>query len=301
MKNLRKIIASFIIVLGMFSNIVPALATTYNYDALGRVIKVIYDSGQKVCYTYDEAGNIISITASDNSAKGGNSGSGSTGSRKTTNSYPEQISVTSPSDDGSYTAQIPGYVKQLNTFDTFQLKLGDVAIPFPVSELQSAMNGGNVKISVAPAGKTVLSQAAAVMNKAEIIDGFNISTAAESNIKMSAMITVNLPLQAISLIKQGTVPKICCYNPSTKSMFDTKAVFNLTDSTATFSTNNTESLGIGNKSSLTFIILAVNPKPYKLDTGSTLNVNKDKTYQFKITSAAKPVFVCGNGVTLFPV
>lgn len=31
--------------------------TTYQYDALGRVIKVIYPDSKQICYAYDSAGN----------------------------------------------------------------------------------------------------------------------------------------------------------------------------------------------------------------------------------------------------
>ena len=36
--------------------------TTYQYDALGRVIEVDYPDGSKVLYTYDAAGNRTRIT-----------------------------------------------------------------------------------------------------------------------------------------------------------------------------------------------------------------------------------------------
>ena len=44
---------------------VSAWAITYKYDALGRVIKITYDDGSVVEYIYDEAGNRIEVTATE--------------------------------------------------------------------------------------------------------------------------------------------------------------------------------------------------------------------------------------------
>ena len=42
----------------------PALASqTYTYDALGRMVMVVYDSGLTIYYTYDAAGNRTSKVA----------------------------------------------------------------------------------------------------------------------------------------------------------------------------------------------------------------------------------------------
>lgn len=46
-----------------------AAETSYQYDALGRLIQVTYPDGSSVTYAYDAAGNRISVTRS-----AGNSG-----------------------------------------------------------------------------------------------------------------------------------------------------------------------------------------------------------------------------------
>jgi YD repeat-containing protein len=45
---------------GFGALIITASAATYKYDDLGRVIEVTYNSGQKIVYTYDEGGNVLS-------------------------------------------------------------------------------------------------------------------------------------------------------------------------------------------------------------------------------------------------
>jgi YD repeat-containing protein len=50
----------FLCLLLSFLLIAPAAhaaSASYTYDALGRVIQVVYDNGMKIVYIYDAAGN----------------------------------------------------------------------------------------------------------------------------------------------------------------------------------------------------------------------------------------------------
>jgi len=50
-----------IVILLIMCTAFPANAAVYTYDNLNRLISVTYDNGQKVIYTYDAGGNILSV------------------------------------------------------------------------------------------------------------------------------------------------------------------------------------------------------------------------------------------------
>ena len=60
MHGLRLTLSAFVLIAA--TQAVHAADVIYEYDALGRLVKVIYPSGQTITYTYDAAGNIIDIT-----------------------------------------------------------------------------------------------------------------------------------------------------------------------------------------------------------------------------------------------
>jgi YD repeat-containing protein len=56
----RDTIRASLLVAALGLSIAPALsATSYTYDSLGRLIKVRYDNGKEITYTYDAAGNRV--------------------------------------------------------------------------------------------------------------------------------------------------------------------------------------------------------------------------------------------------
>ena len=65
---MRRIILKLLIIMAFFCTYNTADATTYTYDALDRLVKVVYGSGSDgtlsyIEYSYDEAGNITLINS----------------------------------------------------------------------------------------------------------------------------------------------------------------------------------------------------------------------------------------------
>ena len=46
-----------LIAFGLATSVPASAATTYVYDALGRLASATYDSGKQIVYSYDAAGN----------------------------------------------------------------------------------------------------------------------------------------------------------------------------------------------------------------------------------------------------
>jgi YD repeat-containing protein len=61
MKKIIKVFAVLLIFSIFILSAVSVLATTYSYDALGRLIEFKCASGRSILYTYDANGNIVSI------------------------------------------------------------------------------------------------------------------------------------------------------------------------------------------------------------------------------------------------
>lgn len=59
---MRRVVLSVVLaVVAALAGPAAAVDVQYVYDALGRLVQVIYPSGKVVTYTYDAAGNITSI------------------------------------------------------------------------------------------------------------------------------------------------------------------------------------------------------------------------------------------------
>ena len=57
----RKVLIALFAATALLSTSAMAGNTTYQYDALGRVVKVTYPDTKQVCYGYDSAGNRIQV------------------------------------------------------------------------------------------------------------------------------------------------------------------------------------------------------------------------------------------------
>ena len=63
MKKLKNYIQTAVILLTIACAGIQACAVSYKYDNLNRLTEVTYDNGQKVTYTYDAGGNILTATS----------------------------------------------------------------------------------------------------------------------------------------------------------------------------------------------------------------------------------------------
>ncbi|MDQ2085629.1 dockerin type I domain-containing protein [Herbivorax sp. ANBcel31] len=64
MKTVKLFVQTTIVLLIVICVSLSAYAIQYKYDDLNRLVEVMYDSGQRVTYTYDAGGNILSVQSS---------------------------------------------------------------------------------------------------------------------------------------------------------------------------------------------------------------------------------------------
>ena len=99
----RSIIRASLLATVMGLSIAPAFsATSYTYDALGRLIKVRYDNGKEIIYTYDAAGNRVQrlvANAGANSAPVANPDSVTLNENQTSITFDPRTNDTDPDND----------------------------------------------------------------------------------------------------------------------------------------------------------------------------------------------------------
>ena len=61
MSKVKQVLSLAFLFLSLAAFSITVNAVTYKYDDLGRVVEVTYESGQKVTYTYDAGGNILTV------------------------------------------------------------------------------------------------------------------------------------------------------------------------------------------------------------------------------------------------
>ena len=62
MRALSSRVFAALFLLGTITGSATAADIYYSYDALGRLVQIVYPSGKTVTYTYDAAGNRTSVT-----------------------------------------------------------------------------------------------------------------------------------------------------------------------------------------------------------------------------------------------
>jgi YD repeat-containing protein len=57
----RGLTVALFLVLGVAGSGPAAAGERYEYDRAGRLVKVVYDDGSTITYTYDKNGNIVAV------------------------------------------------------------------------------------------------------------------------------------------------------------------------------------------------------------------------------------------------
>jgi len=66
MRKSKTVCLTIFVIIIMFCTAISAAASTYNYDSLNRITKIIHENGDSIAYTYDGLGNITHITTIQN-------------------------------------------------------------------------------------------------------------------------------------------------------------------------------------------------------------------------------------------
>lgn len=154
-----------------------------------------------------------------------------------TRGYSNKVTVTTPDEDGFYSADLPSYAAALNADATFSFILGDVTVTMPVSQVQLGVYSGGAKISKgSPSRQSALEIASYVPDGLVAADAFSLYLSGGiTQLSSCVEITINLDDRLKELLKNG-FPEIYYYDPQSHSFDKLDSVLDITNSTLKFST-----------------------------------------------------------------
>lgn len=149
------------------------------------------------------------------------------------------VTVSVPDSTGKYIASVPK-PDLLPAGQMVKFVLGRVTLNIPSSVLQTAeASNGALSISQGPTSSSTFSSIQVIAGNENVVDVFDLNLIGTNGnihqLGQAVTVTIQLTLDQIAKL-QGAVPEIYYYNPTTNTLENLNAAFDLVKGTATFTT-----------------------------------------------------------------
>jgi hypothetical protein len=155
---------------------------------------------------------------------------------------PYSSTVTTPDANGSYSLQVPSYIDNYPATGSYTFNLGDVSIAFPTADLLSHLGNGALTVTNGKTPSATRSAITAITPaSSKVADTFDLSlTSADGTsvgqLDSPAGVTVQLSAADITSLSGDGTPAMFYYDPATKTLVNTNAVFDLAKGTVNYNT-----------------------------------------------------------------
>lgn len=155
---------------------------------------------------------------------------------------PNSATVSTPDSNGNYVLEVPSNIDNFPATGIYTLNLGNVSVALPTSDLLN--NLGNGKLTAAN-NKTSAATQSAIASvtpaNSKVVDSYGLSLTPGDGQPITTLgspagVTVQLSSDQITALSSQGTPGLFYYNPATKELVNTNAVFDLGKGTVSYNT-----------------------------------------------------------------